>query len=381
MGTVVLHAGRPKTGSSSVQVWIQRHQRLLRSRRIRPVVAEPGSRTRVRPYRSGSVSSIGFVRAYHERGCPRAMVEQLVHDLDDLAGDGTVLLTAENLAGLLAGPDETLARSLVELSARHRVRVAYYVRPQDSALEAAWCQWGFRLRERTPSEFVTRAAREYHYLQIVRDGRAAMPGVELVVRPFRRDLLLGGNVVEDFAATFLAMPSAPDREVWANPGLPIAAANLLHDLDGAHIPFVDDGDLGVLKRHLRDWQSDETELAQRARAVLRRYCHDRFEDDNRALIRTEGWPTDHFISFIPSAVPDTSPLDIGELDRLWAPSASPAERALFAVVLSALMQHDDARRRASARAPWRAFRTAKHRVGALIGPDLRNRIAAVRKHR
>ncbi len=385
MGTVVLHAGRPKTGSSSIQLWIQNQERWLRRQGVVPAVAHwqgPDGRC-VTPYRSGPVTSINFVRSYRERGQPRAMVQRLVADLDRLASEGaTVVVSAENLSGLLTKLQPQISECFGSLGRRHRVRIAYYVRPQHSAIEAAWCQWGFRLRDRTPSEFVQRAAREYRYLETVERCRAAMPDVDFVVRPFRSDLLVDGNVVSDFTTTLLSLPAAPGRDgYWANPGLPMEAANLLHHLPDDLIPIIDHGDLGVLKRHHVHWKPADSDETRRARAALTRFCREEFEPDNLKLIRAEGWETDHFV---PVPVPEDEVQggaggDLTALDTLWAPTASPGERELVYLLLKDLLQHDELRRADARRPSRRAIHGVKTLLRRRIGSDAYHKLARHRK--
>jgi hypothetical protein len=88
--------------------------------------------------------------------------------------------------------------ALDDLANRMRVRVAYYVRPQHTALEAAWRQWGFR-SGLSPSAFLDKRLNSLRYHHTYVHVTEAAPGVEFTMCPFHRDLLIGGDAVVDFA--------------------------------------------------------------------------------------------------------------------------------------------------------------------------------------
>jgi len=340
----VLHAGRPKTGSSSIQHWLEQQTRQLRDEHgIVPVVARSDAKSEdrsvVETYKSGKVTSKDFVGRYRQRGRPRAMVDSLVEGLDRLASRGTIVVSAEEFARLLKDPDEGFVEGLNRLAEHHSVRLAYYVRPQHTALEATWCQMGFRHRSQTPSEWVLTVYRSYRYFTIAGRCREAMPNVEFHVRPFRKDLLTDGDVVTDFATVLLGMASVPGaHEIWSNPGLPLEAVNLLHHLPRDVLSLRDSVDLSVVKRHLAGWTPDESDDIVRSRVVLQHFCHETFEKANQRLIRKEGWAAENFVPPVAAeALPDGA-TGITELDRLWAPSASQGERELVYLLLKGLLR-------------------------------------------
>ena len=63
---------------------------------------------------------------------------------------------------------------LEALARAHSVRIAYYVRPQHSWLEAAWLQWGFRHFE-PPDVWLRRQRPKIQYLQTLRTVRDGGP--------------------------------------------------------------------------------------------------------------------------------------------------------------------------------------------------------------
>lgn len=379
MGTIVLHAGMPKAGSSSVQRWLERSAKRLRSERDVDVrVVKSAGRTRGRgtaehlellayPVRGIGVNSGDLVRALSGATHPREVVESWVGDLDRAAtGSSTVVLSSEALARPFWQGDEDVLGPLDELGARHRVRVAYYVRPQEESLEAAWRQWGFR-DGTTPSAYVLERAEQLHYARTIDLVGELAPRLELEVRPFRPDLLTAGDVVVDFAATFLDVSVPEGAPRWANRGLPLELVNVLATLPPE-----------VLQRHERNRLLEEvkrivgpvdlaeTPAIRRSRDVLRSWCRATFEDGNRRMIDELGWETDHFVS-APEEPGRIDDADIAELDTLWRPQASAAELHLLQVAIA----HATAKRRGGLTRRMRRFRRRVGRARRAVRAPLR----------
>lgn len=344
MGTIVLHAGMSKAGSSSVQRWLEAHAALVREHGISMVrarVPPDSDRPVLEPYGNRGVSSGQFLKAYARRG-GAPMVAAFGELLDEAAAEGKpVLVTCEGFGNLLAYGDEPFLTALERLAASHRVRLACYVRPQHTYLEAAWKQWGFR-SGRLPSEYLREVMKRADHLQTHRRVTAMAPSVELALRPFRRDLLDGGSIVVDFAGRFLGMDELPEGSDtwWSNAGLPLDLVNLLRDApEGVfYRGLADDLRYKRLKRAVAGWPVAESEQARRSRAVLHAYAWQQFEPSNVELVQLLGWATDHFI---PPLEPDEQQLlgadeaKLELLDELWAPTANEAERRLFHLALGA----------------------------------------------
>ncbi len=352
MGTVLIHSGMPKTGSTSIQTWLRRHATHLREvHRISllHVTETAGGPSRFEAVEARmNVNTVSFVLRYHvTRQRPHATAEltaladDFVDVLDRAASEvGTVLLTAETFATLFLDVEEPFLRSLDRLAQRQTVRVAYYVRPQHTALEARWRQWGFR-SEMSPSDWVLDQARQLRYADTVEAVRRLAPGISFDVRPFRPDLLEGGDVVVDFTRGFLKIDDAPGVENNnENPGLSLDFAILLR---GAPKTLTEDPGtrmqtgarqlrLGMLGR---TWNIDDSPAALESREVLQSYAHREFEPRNRDLIADLGWPTE---SFVPP--PEETPpagTDLTALDDLWTPHAPESARAYLYAALADLM--------------------------------------------
>ena len=137
MAEILIHAGMPKTGSTSLQRWlIDNAERLQTQRGVQMLVAtnrtrrNPTRRVQVEPYESGTVNSGLVVRAWG-LGCFAPEVPlRFLAELDELATQfGNVLVTGEGLSKFLWTVDPQVLAGFQALARRHTVRVSYYVRP------------------------------------------------------------------------------------------------------------------------------------------------------------------------------------------------------------------------------------------------------------
>jgi hypothetical protein len=270
------------------------------------------------------VNSGRIVMAWHGYGNAPSIAQRFVRDLGDLAArHDKVLVTAEAFSMFFYRLDEPFLTALDALAGDHTVRVAYYVRPQHTAIEALWRQGGFR-RPDSPSDAVRESAATLHYLRTKTGDEAGAPNVDYVVRPFRSDLLDRGSAVSDFARTFLGI-EAEGPDIKENTGLPLERVNRLRLApDGkfwnGRVERYPRGKLRAAAAHLRLPSSPAT---KRSRQILRAYCREQFEPENQQLIHALGWPA---TEFVPAAAL-SGPWDLAELDDLWTPKDSPAELA------------------------------------------------------
>ncbi len=330
MGTIVIHAGAAKAGSSAVQHWLAANRkRLLREHGITLAVAERADPIRVRAFDGrGSINSQAVVLASMDGG-PVSVeaLERFFSDLDALSEQHPfLLLTSEAFVEPLWRPDEGFLAGLDELAARRSVALSYYVRPQHTAMEAAWCQWGFRY-ETPPSTYLRRHAQRLKYATTFKQVRALAPRVRFEPRPFRTDLLDGGNVVVDFAGRDLDLEVVPGEAPMINRGLPLEVVNLLRSAPRGRFwsSEHDNSELGRIKELIGDLQIPESPEVRRSRQILQAFCHRTFEAGNRELIRELGWATTEFVP-----APD-EPVEgeLEELDELWSSNASGPEREIM----------------------------------------------------
>jgi hypothetical protein len=334
VGVIVFHAGMSKTGSTSIQHWLAEHLPLLRSHGIEPMRIDqptPSDPITVVPSTSKNAAS-KFVPAVLDWGTRRDAVQRICEELDAKAKrHDVVVVSSESYEVLFIQPGPAVLAQLDALGLAHSVRFAYYVRPQHSWLEAAWLQWGFRHFEE-PDAWLRRQRPKIQYLQALRAVRDAAPHVSFEMRPFRADLLDGGDVVSDFARVFLRLEGLPAAVTgrWSNRTLPLDAAIMLRKAPPKMFwsNIHDNKTFYPLKAMILGWNVPESETVARSREVLQRYAQATFEPDNQQLIRELGWHTDSFIPPIEPAE-DVSDDGLAELNDLWRSGASSAELQLF----------------------------------------------------
>ena len=326
MTEIIIHAGMPKTGSTSLQRWlVENAERLQNEQGIQilapsnPTRPDPTGRLQLEPYESGNVNSGLVAKGWGLTTFAPEVPLRFLAELGDLATQfARVLLTGEGLSRFLWTANEQVLAGFQDLARRHNVRVAYYVRPQHTALEAMWREDGF-LRSPGPREAVMYRLPQLHYLRTLEALEARAPDVDFVVRPFRLDLLVRRNVIDDFASRFLGIDEECPR-IQVNPSLPLRLVNALRCApDGVFR----NGETELYPRK-KLWRVaarldlPSTPEIRRSRRVLQRFCHEVFEAENQQLIRSLSWPTN---AFVPDVKLD-EPWDISELDTLWNPTES-----------------------------------------------------------
>jgi hypothetical protein len=333
VAVIVFHAGMSKTGSTSIQLWLAQHLPLLRSHGIesmridQPTPADPITVVPSTPKNATSKFAPG-ARAQETRP---EVAERICAALDAQARHhDTLVVSSESYEVLFNDSGPEVLCHLEALARAHSLRIAYYVRPQHSWLEAAWLQWGFR-HFQEPDAWIRRQRPKIQYLNTLRAVRAAAPHVSFEMRPFRADLLDGGDVVSDFTRVVLRLDGVPPVTAgWSNRTLPLDAAILLREAPPKMFwsDIHDNKIFYPLKALILGWNVRESEAVARSRDVLQRYAWATFESDNQQLIKELGWRTESFIPPIESAE-DASGDGLAELNDLWRSRASASERQLF----------------------------------------------------
>ena len=340
MAKIVIHAGMPKTGSTSIQRWIvEQRDDLHRQHGVQILVANrrtpgtPSDGVRLEPYENEAddVSSNWLLWTWFAADRPPDIPRRFFEDLSELADEhATVLITAEGLSHAFT-LDELFILGCERLAERHDVVVAIYVRPQHGAIESDWRQAGYKHRERRPSQWVRNQTRRLRYLRVLDAFRDLAPSVTLGMRPFVPGLLDGGSPVKDFARRFLVLDDE-QADLHANPTLPLELVNLLrHAPDGWFWTWTENVDLERYPRErvaevFAGLEIPESPRIHRSRLVVREHCHTTFEHENQELIRRLDWP---IAEFVPHADGLQGSWDLTELDTLWEPEASASERALI----------------------------------------------------
>jgi len=126
--------------------------------------------------------------------------------------------------------------------------------------------------------------------------------------------------------------------VHANPGLPLQLVNVLrHSPEGWFWHGngeVENYPRWKYKKVFEGLEVVDAPSIVRSRLILQQYSHEVFEPENQMLIHDLGWPIE---AFVPSAPGLDGQRDVGDLDVLWAPDASDAERALLFRALRAAL--------------------------------------------
>lgn len=345
MGTIVIHAGGAKAGSSSVQYWLASNaRRLRREHDIAVAVVRVADPIRVAEFKRRKPINSNALGQARKRGAGvwAAALTRFFAGIQALSARHRYLLvTSETIDQLLWRADERFLQGLEELATRHRVVLSYYVRPQHTALEASWRQWGFR-SESAPSLYVSRRAEGLHYATTYRHVRRLAPGVVFEPRPFRTDLLDEGSVVVDFARRNLGLEVSSTEAPRINRGLPLEVVNLLRSAprgtfwSSAH----DNSELRRIKSLFDEVQIPESAEVRRSRLILQAFCHQAFEAGNQGLIRELGWATSEFVPAPGEPVEG----ELEDLNELWAPNASgPELEILFHAITRALSAGDPKR--------------------------------------
>jgi hypothetical protein len=350
MGQVLIHVGMAKAGSTTLQRALAERLDSLAHRGVQVLTTRvdgegPNRQVSLQPATPGDAHANKLLMHYRLSDRAPAVLERFASELAGFADAfPTVVLTSETFEPLCVEPDLSFLRVLSGVAEAHRVCLVYYVRPQPSAFESHWRHFGFR-EEMEPSAYFAHCARKLDYHRTVEAIRAAAPRLEVVVRPFRNDLLAGGNIASDFLRILdVADDVQPDDDAWENRGLPLELANALR--------FAPNGLFWERRTHIFTRRNDAFDRLKqlfagvelpvdapiaRSRLVLQAHCHSRFECGNRELIATFGWPIDTFVP--PVEVPPGDVGGIEELDELWRPRADATELAgLFHALKAAISE-------------------------------------------
>ncbi|MEO2033343.1 MAG: hypothetical protein ABGZ35_14800 [Planctomycetaceae bacterium] len=346
MGSIIIHAGMPKAGSTSLQGWLATEAKSLLRRLDVAFLFAGTNRRRFQRHPTVKidycrhdqyVSTELAVQLRDPQFSDLPLVDQFMDQLSHWSEKhNTSVLTSEAFSVFFSVGDERFLSALDRLARAVPVRVAYYVRPQHSAIESAWRQWGFR-DDASPSAFIQAYSENLHYLRTFKRTAELAPHVRLEVRPFDKDLLVRGNVAADFAHHFLDFSHSDSEAIeapWGNRGLPLEVANLLRLAPrGMFWKNADDNHrLETVKRFLKQVEMEPSVRIRRSRQVLNEYCYLQFERDNQRLAQEFKWNTD---SFIPRPAADESDWSrsLDPLDDDWRPDIGTNEANLFFATL------------------------------------------------
>lgn len=193
-----MHVGAPKTGTSSIQVWLLKHRdRLLASHGV--LYPRAGIH---------STMSAHHNLVYEITRMPRFRAE--FGSIADLGAElaatpaGTAVVSAEGLFRLAGAFAPVLDRL-----ATGPVTIAAYIRRWDAYLESGYNQLARMGRiDESIEDFVHRRPKLWSYTLIADAWIRHCPTAEIRFVPFVPDVI-GADVVQDFASRFLHLPRDP----------------------------------------------------------------------------------------------------------------------------------------------------------------------------
>lgn len=185
MGQIWLHIGSPKTGTTSLQGFLNDNQDQLRD--------------------EGDVNFMASGRSHiaHNQLAAAVRMGDVVPLFDQMQREADTMPDAQHVvtSELLFNPHTT--RKLVSQvpdTMKQRTKVICYIRRQDSYLEALYKQFLKNSRIVPDRQaFLGEAPKLVRYLDVINAYGRAFGPENVVVRPFSTEKLTGGDVVLDFA--------------------------------------------------------------------------------------------------------------------------------------------------------------------------------------
>lgn len=189
MTDIIIHLGANKTGSSSIQRFIQKNTEKLRE--------------------------LNFIIPDKELGTSDKITGEHVFALQEFVGGGDVAVTAlkKKIDGLLKGrtsEDQTLlisaenmgtshgAKLFKKVLAKRDAKVIFYIRRQDELIESSWQQWHSK-KEQDHDAWLIDAIRTLGHWEQILNGWESVVGLENVqVEVFQRSVFPEGNIIRDF---------------------------------------------------------------------------------------------------------------------------------------------------------------------------------------
>ena len=190
MTTVVLHIGAAKCGSSAIQHHLANN--LARMGQIG--IGVPGKNLDAESEVTGEL--IWFFENLGERedrlGILRRRFARLLAR-SETSGHSHLVVSAENICN---HPDYAVL--LREALPGIDTKVVFYVRRQDDYFISAWQQWNLKRFNSLDDYLSLRVGLDARWLATIAPWIEHFGLESVIVRPFRRDLLVGNDVVSDF---------------------------------------------------------------------------------------------------------------------------------------------------------------------------------------
>jgi hypothetical protein len=259
--SLVVHIGGAKCGSTSIQECLRVNRQVLAQHGV--IVPDTNFE-----FATGLVGPIWYVEQLATHENPG---DKLVDDLEALCADFTektkncpssIIFSAENLS------NHDPARMFGKIREKFKLHIVLYIRRQEDAYQAAWLQW-FVKEEWKLEDWVKSSDGYFCDWDKVVSRWAALAPEKMSIQILERELLVGGDVVEDFCSLLFPagislLPSRKDL----NSSFGVHVADLFASLPGMftsiHDIAFDDVlygyELTSVKKRPNEWIFDRAQL-------------------------------------------------------------------------------------------------------------------------
>ena len=187
---LIIHIGGAKCGSSAIQDHLARNHGRLRS----DGVLVPSKGLTLADEILGQ--QIWFLEHLSVRPDGPDVLKHRIGRLGvhmEAKGLHTLIVSAENICN-----HRPLAEWFASAAEGFETQIVFYVRRQDDYFISAWQQWELKRFASMQAYVAEKAGHDANWLDMIAPWEAAFGAKAIVLRPFRRDVLHGRDVVTDF---------------------------------------------------------------------------------------------------------------------------------------------------------------------------------------
>lgn len=247
--TIFLHVGVGKTGTTTLQVFLDTHREVL-ARRGLVVAAAPRSRNHralaVHALEDGVIDNarrtLGLTTPEAIAAFRAELAERMRQEAAALPAGARIVFTSEQLSRLTQPAEFARLKDLLALYGPHDIKVIAYLRRQDQYYASAYSQsvkGGAEAEMRPKKKLLTQSV--YNYEIFLTRWAEAFGESSLMVRVFERGQMAEGDIIADFFATIGFDGHADlDRPPRQNQSLDVTTLDFLRRLN-PQIPRYLDG--------------------------------------------------------------------------------------------------------------------------------------------
>lgn len=312
MTTVILHIGAAKCGSSAIQqhlarnrAWMERMGISVPGQKLDTVSDITGELIWFFEYIGKEEDQLGILR----RRFARLLAEAKTH------GHSHLVVSAENICN-----HPEYAALLREALAGIETKVIFYVRRQDDYFISAWQQWNLKRFASLDDYLNSRVGVDARWLRIIEPWIKHFGLGSVIVRPFRRDLLVGNDIVADFfSAIGLEKADIGPLGGTVNSSFDENLAEMAHRIKDVFRDAHDNEFFEVMVRLMGQPALKKGSASQVLTFEQRRSIYDQYHDENEELKRLCLPALGKAPLFEPPAPEDA--IELSELERLKAENA------------------------------------------------------------